>query len=187
MTSVWSEVADRVWVRRYEALDQTIGAIGGEAGLAVIDTRANHRLADELRDDLRQLPGDLVAVVNTHGHWDHAFGNARFAPLPIWGHVRCADFIVETGEAARARLIEEYPDEADDYRDVELTPPTESFEEVASLDLGGRQLDLRFLGRGTPTTTSSRSCPTRRSCSPATSSRTRPPRPLATASRSHGP
>ena len=84
MTSVWSEVADRVWVRRYEALDQTIGAIGGEAGLAVIDTRANHRLADELRDDLRQLPGDLVAVVNTHGHWDHAFGNARFAPLPIW-------------------------------------------------------------------------------------------------------
>ena len=148
MTSVWNEVGDRVWVRRYEALDQTIGAIGGEAGLAVIDTRANHRLADELRDDLRQLPGDLVAVVNTHGHWDHAFGNARFAPLPIWGHVRCADFMAETGEAARARLIEEYPDEADDYRDVELTPPTESFEEFASLDLGGRQLDLRFLGLG---------------------------------------
>ena len=148
MTSVWNEVGDRVWVRRYEALDQTIGAIGGEAGLAVIDTRANHRLADELRDDLRQLPGDLVAVVNTHGHWDHAFGNARFAPLPIWGHVRCADFMAETGEAARARLIEQYPDEADDYRDVELTPPTESFEEFASLDLGGRQLDLRFLGRG---------------------------------------
>ena len=148
MTSVWTEVADRVWVRRYEALDQTIGAIAGEAGLAVIDTRANHRLADELRDDLRQLPGDLVAVVNTHGHWDHAFGNAPFAPLPIWGHVRCADFIVETGEAARARLIEEYPDEADDYRAVELTPPTESVEEVASLDIGGRQLDLRFLGRG---------------------------------------
>ena len=148
MTSVWSEVADRVWVRRYETLDQTIGAIGGEGGLAVIDTRASHRLADELRDDLRQLPGDLVAVVNTHGHWDHAFGNARFAPLPIWGHVRCADFMAETGEAARARLIEEYPDEADDFRDVELTPPTESFDESASLDLGGRQLDLRFLGRG---------------------------------------
>ena len=29
-----------------------------------------------------------------------------------------------------------------------LTPPTESFEEFASLDLGGRQIDLRFLGRG---------------------------------------
>ena len=148
MTSVWHEVADRVWIRRYEALDQTIGAIGGDAGLAVIDTRANHRLADELREDLRQLPGDLVAVVNTHGHWDHAFGNARFAPLPIWGHVRCADFMAETGEAARARLIEAYQDEADDFREVVLTPPTESFEQFASIDLGGRQLELRYLGRG---------------------------------------
>ncbi|MGH2380214.1 MAG: hypothetical protein ACRDG7_03215 [Candidatus Limnocylindria bacterium] len=25
MTSVWREVGDRVWVRRYAALDQTIG------------------------------------------------------------------------------------------------------------------------------------------------------------------
>jgi glyoxylase-like metal-dependent hydrolase (beta-lactamase superfamily II) len=148
VTSVWQEVGDRVWVRRYEALDQTIGAIGGDAGLAVIDTRANHRLADELRDDLRQLPGELAAVVNTHGHWDHAFGNARFAHLPIWGHVRCAGFMAKTGEAARARLIESYPEDADAFRDVVLTPPTESFEEGASLDLGGRTLDLHYLGRG---------------------------------------
>jgi glyoxylase-like metal-dependent hydrolase (beta-lactamase superfamily II) len=148
VSSVWNEVGDRVWVRRYEALDQTIGAVGGEAGLAVIDTRANHRLADELRDDLRQLPGDLVTVVNTHGHWDHAFGNARFAAFPIWAHVRCAGFIAETGEAARTRLIEDYPDEADAFRDVVLTPPTDSFEEFESIDLGGRRLDLRYLGRG---------------------------------------
>ena len=148
MTSPWREVGDRVWVRRYESLDQTIGAIGSEAGLAVVDTRANHRLADELRDDLRQLAGDVVAVVNTHGHWDHVFGNARFALLPIWGHVRCGDFIAATGEAARARLIEAYPGDAAAFRDVVLTPPTEPFEESATLDLGDRQLDLRHLGRG---------------------------------------
>jgi len=148
VTSVWQEVADRVWIRRYESLDQTIGAIGGDAGVAVIDTRATHRLADELRDDLRQLPGDLVAVVNTHGHWDHAFGNARFTPLSIWAHVRCAAFMAETGELARAKLIAAYPDEADDFREVVLTPPTDSFAESASIDLGGRQLDLRYLGRG---------------------------------------
>ncbi len=148
MTSPWREVGDRVWIRRYESLDQTIGVIGGEVGLAVIDTRANHRLADELRDDLRQLPGELVAVVNTHGHWDHAFGNARFAPLPIWGHVRCADFIAATGEPARARLLEAYPADADAFRDVVLTPPTEEFESSATLELGDRQVDLRYLGLG---------------------------------------
>ena len=103
MTSPWLEVGDRVWVRRYESLDQTIGAIGGAQGLVVIDTRATHRLADGLRDDLAALPGTLTAVVNTHGHWDHAFGNARFRGTPIWGHVRCATMILERGEEMRAR------------------------------------------------------------------------------------
>jgi glyoxylase-like metal-dependent hydrolase (beta-lactamase superfamily II) len=148
VTSAWREVGDRVWVRRYESLDQTIGAIGGEAGLAVVDTRATHRLADALRDDLRQLPGDVVAVVNTHGHWDHVFGNARFSPLPIWGHIRCVDFLAATGEAARSRLIASYPEEADAFREVVLTPPTNVFETSTTLDLGDRQVDLRHLGRG---------------------------------------
>jgi glyoxylase-like metal-dependent hydrolase (beta-lactamase superfamily II) len=149
VTSVWHEVADRVWVRRYEALDQTIGVIGGSDGvLAVIDTRASHRLADELRADLRELPGEVRAVINTHGHWDHVFGNARFVPTPIYGHVRCADFIAATGEAARTRLIVEYPDEAEAFREVELVPPTHLIEDAALLELGDRQVDLRYLGRG---------------------------------------
>ena len=146
MTSPWREVGDRVWVRRYDALDQTIGVIGGFSGLAVIDTRANHRVADELREELRLLPGSVVEVVNTHGHWDHVFGNARFLPAPIWGHERCATMIVERGEEMRSRLLERYPDEP--FGDVTLTPPTNLFAESAGLDLGDRQLELRYLGRG---------------------------------------
>ncbi len=147
MTSVWREVGDRVWVRRYASLDQTIGVIGGEDGLVVIDTRATHPSADELRADMRALgPHPLAAVVNTHGHWDHSFGNARFLPTPIWGHVRCATMIVERGEEMRARMIEEFPNES--FETVELTPPTELFDESATLDLGDRQVELRYLGRG---------------------------------------
>jgi glyoxylase-like metal-dependent hydrolase (beta-lactamase superfamily II) len=146
MSSPWREVGDRVWVRRYESLDQTIGVIGGETGFVVIDTRSSHRLADELRADLEHLPGSLAAVVNTHGHWDHAFGNARFLPAPIWGHVSCAAMIVERGDEMRIRAQRSYPDEA--IGEVELTPPTELFAESARLDLGDRQVDLRYLGRG---------------------------------------
>ena len=149
MTSAWREIGDRVWVRRYESLDQTIGVIGGASGLVVIDTRASHRLADELRAELEQLPGSVAAVVNTHGHWDHVFGNARFVPGPIWGHVRCATMIAERGEEMRARLLERYPPEAaEQFREVELTLPTELLEDSATLDLGDRQVELRYLGRG---------------------------------------
>jgi len=147
LTSIWLEVGERVWVRRYASLDQTIGVIGGADGLVVIDTRATHPLADELRADIRALGSHpLAAVVNTHGHWDHAFRNARFLPTPIWGHVRCAAMILERGEEMRARLIPEFPDEP--FDEVELTPPTQLFEESATLDLGDRQVELRYLGRG---------------------------------------
>jgi glyoxylase-like metal-dependent hydrolase (beta-lactamase superfamily II) len=146
VSSPWREVGDRVWVRRYESLDQTIGVVGGAAGLVVIDTRASHRLADTLREELAQLPGSVTAVVNTHGHWDHVFGNARFVPTPIWGHLRCATMITERGEEMRARLIEAYG--ADQFAEVVLTPPSELFGEAATLDLGDRQVELRHLGRG---------------------------------------
>ena len=149
MTTVWQEVADRVWVRRYEVLDQTIGVVGGAAGLIVVDTRATHRHADELRGELRALPGAVVAVVNTHGHWDHVFGNARFRPTPIWGHVRCATMITEHGEEQRARLLEgASPETAEPFHEVELVPPTDLFEDSATLDLGDRQVELRHLGLG---------------------------------------
>ncbi|HSI99661.1 MAG TPA: MBL fold metallo-hydrolase [Patescibacteria group bacterium] len=149
MTGSWQEIGDRVWVRRYQPLDQTIGVIGGASGLVVVDTRASHRLADELRDELRQLPGEVVAAVNTHGHWDHVFGNARFRATPIWGHVRCAAMVSEHGEEQRARLLEAYPAEVSgQFREVELVPPTDLFEEAATLDLGDRQVELRYLGRG---------------------------------------
>lgn len=149
MTGPWQEIGDRIWVRRYERLDQTIGVIGGALGLVVVDTRASHRLADELRDELRQLPGEVVAVVNTHGHWDHVFGNARFRDSPIWGHVRCAAMILEHGEEQRTRVIEAFPPEVvEQFREVELVPPTDLFEDAATLDLGDRRVELRYLGRG---------------------------------------
>ena len=46
-----------------------------------MDTRTTHAQAREILDDLRDLGSPRVGiVVNTHGHYDHAFGNARVPP-----------------------------------------------------------------------------------------------------------
>jgi glyoxylase-like metal-dependent hydrolase (beta-lactamase superfamily II) len=85
----WNEVAANLFHRRYQPLDISVGVIRGADGFGVVDTRSSPHQADELRADLREL-GDLpiVWVVNTHAHFDHCFGNQRFTPIPIYGHVR---------------------------------------------------------------------------------------------------
>src|ERR1700750_1285922 len=96
--SIWTEVGERVFTRRYAFYDQNIGAILRADGVLILDTRTSHRQADEILADLKSLtPLPVRAVVNTHGHNDHAFGNHRFRPAPIWGHERCARMVADTG------------------------------------------------------------------------------------------
>jgi glyoxylase-like metal-dependent hydrolase (beta-lactamase superfamily II) len=149
--SVWSEVGDRVFARRYAFYDQNIVAVMGDDGVLIVDTRISHRQADEILSDLRELtPLPVRAVVNTHGHNDHAFGNHRFRPAPIWAHERCASMVRDTGAAQIARLRTAMPDLADDLAEVVLDPPDRTFETdaVVPFDAGGRLVELRYLGRG---------------------------------------
>jgi glyoxylase-like metal-dependent hydrolase (beta-lactamase superfamily II) len=144
----WDEVADRVFVRRYAFLDQSIGAVVGRDGAVVIDTRSTGPQADELLRDLRSLTEAPLNVVNTHHHWDHAFGNERFASGPIWGHDRCAATLRDGGEEMRRRVIEQLPELADELAALRIVGPDRTFDETASLDLGDRVVELRYLGRG---------------------------------------
>ncbi|HSK52816.1 MAG TPA: MBL fold metallo-hydrolase [Clostridia bacterium] len=145
----WVEVGDRVFIRRYAFYDQNIGVILGDGAALVIDTRSTHAQGREILADLRALSRDPVTVVvDTHGHFDHVFGNAVFRPAAIWGHVGCGPFMRRTGEARRPELTAGLPDLADDLREVEIDPPDRSFEEHATIDVGGRAVELRFLGRG---------------------------------------
>ena len=149
--SLWTEVGDRVFVRRYAFYDQNIVAILGDDGVLIVDTRISHRQADEILTDLAVLtPLPVRAVVNTHGHNDHAFGNHRFPPAPIWGHERCAAMVRDTGRDQIERVSVAMPDLADDLAAVVLDPPDRTFatEAVVPFDAGGRLVELRHLGRG---------------------------------------
>ncbi len=145
----WVEIGDRVFVRRYAFFDQNIGVVLGSDGLMVIDTRSTYVQAREVVADLRELTSAPVSVViDTHGHFDHAYGNAVFRPAPIWGHERCVTFMERTGEQRRSKIAADNPEIAADLGEVVIDPPDRTFSETAFIDMGDRRVELRFLGRG---------------------------------------
>lgn len=145
----WVEIGDRFFVRRYAFYDQNIGVVLGRGEALVIDTRSTHVQGREILEDLRTLTRDPVTVVvDTHGHFDHAFGNHVFRPATIWGQAGCIGFMERTGEARKAAIGAEEPDLAADLADVVVDPPDRTFEREATVEIGGREVILRFLGRG---------------------------------------
>ena len=145
----WQDIGDGIFVRRYPSLALTIGAVIGDDGVLLVDTRASHSQAQELIDDLAILTNLPVRwVVNTHYHWDHCWGNALFRTAQIWGHENTRLALLEQGEDARRRVLEYLPVEHHEaVRQVDIVPPDHTFSDQVSLDIG-RAVDLRFHGRG---------------------------------------
>jgi glyoxylase-like metal-dependent hydrolase (beta-lactamase superfamily II) len=157
--SRFGEVADGVLQARYQPLDVNVLVVRGSDGLLVVDTRSSHQEGAEIRADLRAL-GDLPvrAVVNTHAHYDHSFGNHLFGPasdldVPIYGHRRVPahldDYERPMVAAWRARHGDAPPEgDEPDWRDLVITPPTQLVDEHAVVELGDRVVELVHLGRG---------------------------------------
>ncbi|WP_431844163.1 MBL fold metallo-hydrolase [Calidifontibacter indicus] len=146
------EVADRVWVARYEWADANITAIGGERGVVVLDTHASTAAGRRVVDDLRRLgAGDTYAVVNSHWHWDHAFGNAAFREVrpdvPIHAHERAAAWLAEHGETVKRGWPADDP-HASEIAQTQIVVPDRVFARTATIDLGDRAVELIHPGRG---------------------------------------
>jgi glyoxylase-like metal-dependent hydrolase (beta-lactamase superfamily II) len=149
----WVEVGDGVLARRHRELDLTTGLVlGGERAL-VVDTRGDARQGSELATAVRAVTGLPLVVVVTHAHFDHCFGTAAFLPCPVFAHPRCHATLAATADAQRAEWAAHYRDQGDpataDALGATHPPlPDHAVDRETSLDLGGRTVTLRHLGRG---------------------------------------
>ena len=148
------EVADRIWVARYDWFDVNVTLIGGARGLLAVDTHASARAARAVIEDVRRLGvGEVVGVVNTHEHFDHTFGNAEFrtayGAIPIHAHETAAERTASAGERIKG-LYAADPDDPhrDEVLDTVVEPADHPFSSAVALDLGDRWVELVHPGRG---------------------------------------
>jgi glyoxylase-like metal-dependent hydrolase (beta-lactamase superfamily II) len=148
------EVGPAVFVLRYPVLDVSVTLILGETSAAVVDTLSSDRQARELRDAVRTVTPLPLVLVNTHYHFDHSYGNRILAEgdRPIWGHEAAARALREEGEQDQRHWYERYkpthPELAEELAAVTVTPPNHTVHRQATVDLGGRVVELLHFGRG---------------------------------------
>ena len=148
------EVAPRVWVAHHAWMHVNITLVGGSDGLVMVDTHGSARAAREVADAVRRLgAGPVTALVNTHDHWDHWFGN----DVLVGGPRRPCRSTRRTSPLEQMARAGDRPDPEQVRRPTRAPrrsstppcarPPTASPPRVA-LDLGDRVVELIHPGRG---------------------------------------
>lgn len=149
MSAGWAQIADGVYLRRHPVLDVNSTLVVGDGAALVVDTLSTAGQGAELRGNVRVVTDAPLTLVNTHHHFDHCFGNTALRDTgPIWAHARCADLLRDHADALRHAAAAEYPDLAAELAETSVTPPDAAVHDAVDLDIGGRAVLLRYLGRG---------------------------------------
>jgi len=85
-------LSDRVMVLTEDSpMENIVVALSSKKGLVVVDATGSPYTASLMRKAIEQEFGrtDFAYVINTHHHWDHAWGNQVFPEAVVVGHENC--------------------------------------------------------------------------------------------------
>lgn len=138
-SGVWAYVQpDGSWM-----INNTGIVAAEEAGHLLIDTTSTEARNRALLARVGEVAGAQAprALVNTHHHGDHTYGNWLMpATTPVIGHVLCREDVLAAGLVA-AQLFA-----GPDYGHLEIRPPDVTFESRLTLYLGDRRVELIHVG-----------------------------------------
>ncbi|MDQ3457226.1 MAG: MBL fold metallo-hydrolase [Actinomycetota bacterium] len=148
-TATLEELADGVYAYTAQG-DPNVGAIVGGDGVLCVEARATPYMAGKWLADLRTRTDATVRdLVLTHYHAVRTLGAAAFGAERIITSTTTRDLIEERGqqdwESEAARMPRLF---AGAETIPGLTRPTDTFDDVMDVDLGGRAVQLLHLGRG---------------------------------------
>jgi glyoxylase-like metal-dependent hydrolase (beta-lactamase superfamily II) len=122
-----------------------------DEGVLVIDTRQHPRRAEELVATIRKYTDKPIRwAINTHAHGDHYFGNSVFKRegATIITHRDTAGMMKAQFDREMKRRMGYFRQRKYDPGEVKLVLPDVTFDTKMTIVLGGRTVELLYLGAG---------------------------------------
>jgi len=148
-TATLEELADGVYAYTAQG-DPNVGAIVGVHGVLCVEARATPYMAAKWLDELRtRTDAPVRDLVLTHYHAVRTLGAAAFGAERIITSTTTRDLIDERGQQDWESEAGRMPRLFTGAETIPgLTRPTDTFDDVMDIDLGGRAVQLLHLGRG---------------------------------------
>jgi glyoxylase-like metal-dependent hydrolase (beta-lactamase superfamily II) len=142
-------VAEGVYAYTAEG-DPNVGAIVGDDAVLVVDARATPVLANAWIEEIRRRTDRPIRhLLLSHYHAVRVLGASAYRAEQIVASTRTADLIEERGKADWDSELGRFPRLFAAAETIPgLSRPTTTFEQDLTIDLGGRVVELAWLGRG---------------------------------------
>ncbi len=136
------ELSSGIWISEVKLGDYNVRSvlICGEERVVIWDTLSH---PEDMNNFLPLIGKKELVIVYSHADWDHIWGTEKLnhKKADIIGHTSClARFSSDVPEKLKEKL-----GESSKWKEVKLIPPTITFSENYSLDLGNLTLNLHSL------------------------------------------
>jgi cyclase len=116
----------------------TATVIFTDEGVLLVDTLPFPQETRFIRDFIEQRRAKVIYVVNTHSHGDHVYGTYLFPDAEVIAHYRCRRLM----ERYTERKLSDARQQTPQLADVKIRLPELLFNEVMTLRIGGRTIEL---------------------------------------------
>lgn len=135
--------------------------VDGDQSLLVdtlFDLPLTRQMLDAMRNAAPAAAGDFNYLINTHSNGDHCNGNELVHGAEIIASKACAEELAEENPAMMATLMERAPQMGDvgefftycfkafDFRGIQQTLPSRTFEGELSVQVGNKNVHLKQVG-----------------------------------------
>jgi cyclase len=116
--------------------------------VVAIDASSTQRRTRALLDAIRAItPRPVQTLVNTHHHGDHTNGNCLFTDAVVVGHRNCREGVRNQSIGGLEMVFGDV-----DWGQLTIRPPSLVFDNRLDLYVGGRLVELHFIGTPAHTT-----------------------------------